>query len=744
MKKFSSPQNKIKLILLTIFLLTLACGLPFFPGDSPLPSPTSSTAVSPDAGETDSTEPTQEQQTTLPTLGGGEMPVPDLPPTMLSKLLEQRVEDGVWEQGEGLVYLLRYLAGELAPEEIPQFEAPEATSATALIARAHEYLNAEDPDPEAAAEIERLLEILIPDQSDLDRLSGSGSDSETGGLYRAGHSTQGGTSSGCANLKGEGFSAKLDPGTLCYDVINFTTGSTTLQIYFPKQYRDNDDLLTAMERTRLALVDSVESYRQYGKMGDINLAFSMSQPADKENTWMMVSPFDADEICPITVLPSVKGMDFSDYEQTVAHEVFHCFQGFNFENSFSGDHDWWVEGSAVYFSNTVYPDNNLEHRWVDNYYIESISKSLLDMEYPNALPMQFFGNKMGNSGLIELLDNLGAMGDKSTQQTRLATWPGMDETYQEFVVATMSEGVLDTGGGRIVQRPTPVRRIEAMDQEEWKVFKVEPFVAGFYGLRYLPEHRILEEPDENANVRHSVALNEIRSQPGAWSSLPPEVRSRCDEDEEYALVITAVDGPGEFIAKINRIEEAECDPCVLGTWRLDYEEHPNINRAIEANSGGVPLQTELAGDQFLRFDENGEVTSRLADLTISFTMEGSPSVQSTANAHGSGDYTADGEELTFFNHSSQTDHMEYLVEGVGKFDATPDFISSSLMNFKTPNLMDFGSETAQAAVSYVCSEDTLTLTHPLFGDQVLDRTDEILPTPVPTPGGGGQNPDEGQ
>jgi hypothetical protein len=205
-----------------------------------------------------------------------------------------------------------------------------------------------------------------------------------------------------------------------------------------------------------------------------------------------------------------------------------------------------------------------------------------------------------------------------------------------------------------------------------------------------------------------------------------------------------VDGTGEFVAKITRIEEAECDPCVLGTWRLDYEEHPNINRAIEANSGGVPLQTELAGDQFLRFDENGEVASRLADLSISFIMEGSPSVQSIANAHGSGGYSADGEELTFFNHSSQTDHMEYLVEGMGSFDAAPDFISSSLSDFKAPNLMDFGSETAQAAVPYVCSEDTLTLTHPLFGDQVLDRTDEILPTPVPTPGSGGQNPDQGQ
>ena len=51
-------------------------------------------------------------------------------------------------------------------------------------------------------------------------------------------------------------------------------------------------------------------------------------------------------------------------QQTIAHEMFHCYQYTNLRpqtiNLPNAINDWWVEGTAEFFGATVYPTNNDE------------------------------------------------------------------------------------------------------------------------------------------------------------------------------------------------------------------------------------------------------------------------------------------------------------------------------------------------------------------------------------------------
>ena len=68
--------------------------------------------------------------------------------------------------------------------------------------------------------------------------------------------------------------------------------------------------------------------------------------------------------CPITLYASGVSLSLAAYRQSVAHEAFHCLQDRNFSTAPFEVNAWWVEGSAEYFSDVVYPDVDLEHRQI--------------------------------------------------------------------------------------------------------------------------------------------------------------------------------------------------------------------------------------------------------------------------------------------------------------------------------------------------------------------------------------------
>ncbi|HSM58221.1 MAG TPA: hypothetical protein VK879_18855, partial [Candidatus Sulfomarinibacteraceae bacterium] len=171
---------------------------PVAAGDPPAPTATA----------TPEPTPTPEQITVF-RADGAETTMPPLPPAGYLELLERQVEAGEWTEAEGIIQLLRVLAGEVEREQLGPNTGVISESATGLVRHAHEVAQDPDTDPDDRAEIERLLNSLTPSQEALDFYSepenGPQSGPDTGNPQAARLSRVQAQGGSCADLVGDGF-----------------------------------------------------------------------------------------------------------------------------------------------------------------------------------------------------------------------------------------------------------------------------------------------------------------------------------------------------------------------------------------------------------------------------------------------------------------------------------------------------------------------------------------------------------
>lgn len=719
----------IMLMLPTVF----ACSL-LAPGGELAAGPTATPSDLSQPATAAPTPTSTEEMMTIYTLERGEIQVPVPPPDSYSDLLDKNVEEGIWDRPQGFVYLLSYLSGEQAAADIPGFEMVMHADPTALLRLANEYAGSADADPDQAAEIERLLDELVPSQEDLDRLSRPAGESNHSGIQMIGFQSQADIPDECEIIAGEGFSANVDTGEYCYVFIEENHADGRLRVYYPKWWQVEEDKLTTVGLTMGSLLASARVYNGLGKFEDVNAVFSMSQPSEISD-WNAYTGFNENsgnsgQPCPITILP--KGVvQFNDrHLQTIAHEAFHCFQDWNFNIVPFSAHKWWSEGTAHYFSNVVYPAINKEHSNLNEYYQRSIRETWFEMDYHNFLLFQHLGNELGNQGLISLMHDISAAGGIAGQASMLASYPNMDGLFQDFVVKTMSSGVRDTGGGMIVVNDPPLLGIEPMEEEGEVEFVIKPFVAGRFALRYEQEKRFLEDPIEEGGVSHSTAIDSERHDLSAWSGLPPEIRSECAEDTRYSLAISSVGENGTFKANITKVEVAECDPCLLGTWDIETISYTNYYENL-FEASGQSIEIFVNGHMYLEFGEEGEFLTRRAGLEVHAVLPDLPTLITIIDGQGTGKYTTtDGERLTFSNVISTTNNVAARMEGV-ELPGGQGLATFGLFD-RAPGGAGGGPDSHSG--DYTCDKDWLTLEFPQYGDVTFQRVDEIIPTPVPTPG----------
>jgi len=680
-----------------------------------------------------SPSPTAETMTVY-LMGKGEVEIPIPPPDTLDSLLNQQVENGDWEYDQGLVFLLRYVVGELGPDEISGFEAPQEGSPTGIVRQAQDYLNDQDGDPQVRDEIGRLLGILVPSQDDLDRLSRPAEQSWRPGVSQIDFLPQQDVPAECGDIPSRGFSAGLNAGDYCYVYEETTVQGHRMRVYFPKWWMDDPARKSWADAALQALSDSAAVYAQYGTYGDIDAVFSLTQLVGGEDNLAFTSFFPSDQPCPVTILPLVDTESQDYFRQNMAHEAFHCYQDWNFTSQPYNDHRWWMEGSAEYFSNVVYPDVNYELQRTTTYYFRSPKIQWFYLDYNNFLMFQFLANKLGNEGVLILLDKISSAGSISAQADVIKNDGDQEALFNEFVVATMSDGVRDTSGTMIVKTDYPVLRTQDIDKEGDQEFVADAFVAARYAVRYRQERRFLEEPANDGPVLYSMAADELRMDPGAWSALPPEIRSKCQKDQLYALAVTSLKG-GIFTPKINKAEQADCDPCLLGTWEIDPESYAAHFLSL---SGAGGLDLTVGGHNYVEFKLDGDIATRLVDFQLAFATGGVPGLITTIDAQGSSKYSTNGQTLRLWDAQESTNSIVSTVAGTGiAVNQTPATTSYSLLG--TSLELDYGlppdQSSPQTAVgAYVCSVDSLEITPKDGGSVLLNRVEAVLPTPVPTAG----------
>jgi hypothetical protein len=160
---------------------------------------------------------------------------------------------------------------------------------------------------------------------------------------------------------------------------------------------------------------------------------------------------------------------------------------------------------------------------------------------------------------------------------------------------------------------------------------------------------------------------------------------------------------------IDEVEEAVCDPCVLGTWSLDLQSFENL--ILENAGGAMPPGTDFTisgGAYYVAFDDEGKIQEQRDGLTITTSAEGY-SLDITIDSFGNGEYTADGEKMGITNLVDLFVNVDVGGLGGAAFDGS-----------------DLGAVAGSG--TYVCNEDDVEITIP-EGTVRWVRVDKILEPP---------------
>jgi hypothetical protein len=419
------------------------------------------------------------------------------------------------------------------------------------------------------------------------------------------------------------------------------------------------------------------------------------------------------EGCPITVFPTALKSD-DGFQQTIAHEAWHCVQHYSgFPQGVADGNAWYHEGGAEYFSNVVYPNTNTEHGWLWTFDRNSTRKSLFTMSYEAWIWWQYLANQQSPRAVADLHLQMMNSGDGG-----IGGMSGYGPAFQQFTVDFAAGMISDASGSKI--RPakrwtSPFPTVGKSDEAKVIEIPTEPFVATRRFIEYSPQLRVFESDQTTTNGELAMVEGASRFDPGAWKQVFPEIRSTCEKKAWYIIATTTEKGTHTAKIQIDKIEEAPCDPCVLGTWDLDLDSFEAMIFATAA-AGGAPLPPggsfDFSGHYYVALKDGGVMQQQRDGLVMSMTSE-QGSLDFTIDSFGQGEYTADGEIMTVFNTVELFSNVATSVPGLGD------------LNFgQGASALDDGSG------EYQCNTDDMTVT--LTGSQPIrfERVDKILSPPT--------------
>jgi len=481
-----------------------------------------------------------------------EVEIPPPPPAGLVDALQAQVKAGEMTREQAVVSGLQILSGELDPAAALG-ESPTSFEGTGVAFDAQRYL-LYGTDEATKVEIARLLPILAPLPEVLLPYSVHEGASHSGGSGLARPAAQ----QDCRDLYAKGF--PTGSSAECFVVKETESGSSTIQIFLPAADQPEGYDPAFADAALQAVLDSLGTYSALeipgrpAVMKDIQVVFSLLDSA--RGTTLATVPTDpGQEPCQIILFPLAMTVSQADdptsFQQTVAHEVFHCYQVWNYpamaQNALWGVQDWWGESTATYFSNVVYPAANEEWGWIEDWSYNSGATSLVYSSYDNFGFFQFLANRIGNAGILEMIHSLepAAEGDEAAQEALLAAFPGIQDLFVDYAVAFMDGTIVDASGATIPTAPAfvlPMFRIDASD-DALIPFGTTPFTLTRYGVTFGSRQAYDLQP--MASLSGYAGLRPINDV-GKWVNLPTQVLGACTPRRYYVLMANAVPSSGDL------------------------------------------------------------------------------------------------------------------------------------------------------------------------------------------------------
>lgn len=586
-----------------------------------------------------------------------------------SDLLRERVEAGEWTVEEGLIANLKILAGEVEAETVYGKDAERLGESEVLIRMARSYLRHGDDD-RARAEIERLLDEILVDTDRLRReavsdvaaaQSGLGGPWWFRGLKAAMPIARADTDCGAVWA---GDWPQPDPDTgACVLKNEWEVDGSGYRIHYPGQWRvPGHRELAYVERTREAMQRSTSRYRALGRMGDVDVFLGLSAPGEKAWAFPDRSP---EEACEVHVFrDAIASENERYYPFFIAHELFHCFQGLNLGRAYWGvagrgirHHTftaWWVEGSANYFADTLYPDSDYEiHKWRGDFDRLSPDVSLVNMDYESVFFFQFLGARVTDEQIIDWLRRLPGRGDSDAQARALAGWGDMQAAFHAFGKAYLEKRLEDAGGTVIPFEPDR-GPVTTQDAPGFGVL-ARPFVLHRERVEF-PEGKGFEveaTPAEPPPGRYSV-----RPQPdGEWRKFPARIPDPCGGRDTYQLLLTSASGGRGSHQLDVALEDlggegsgpANVDSCLTGKWEAVPESLEDSMASMASGVSGF-RDVEVEAESWVCFNDAGFIEGH-ADMRTEWRFvlpgESSHKMRSLVTIQGSfsGRYSIEGNTI---------------------------------------------------------------------------------------------------
>lgn len=542
--------------------------------------------------------------------------------------LLQKVEDGEWTLGEGLVATLQAFAGERDEADILRYPELITYEATGVFLLAREYVEG-GADPDAQSEISRLLGLLEFSVIELEQMAGLSS-------TVAPPTTKGGSTSSCLRFFKDRGENSVPPGLgFCLEVESHKIGANEHRIFFPAAPLPSAGWdQTSVDMAVDALFDSVPVYEEIGEVPAINIVFSV---ANAGRIWGKSFPSGNGE-CSIAIFTGLQSQAKENFQQLLAHEIAHCFQGETWPNQNTPSYEitkWHYEGGAEYWSNLVYPEVNLEWGHLRKLEQVELDAPLHIRSYESFIFFQYLGSTIGNQGIADLMSMLpdfptSRIGD---QIARTADFPDMERIFHEFVQALTDGAVRDTSG-ELIPYTAPAYEIDLFGPVS-KILEV-PLLFPFATYRFLlsaaederDELDFRETGTMTSSARRAAegvfagvagAVSESLVAPGLfpWSpSLPTELpEEECASGARMVLATTTKSSSSgaSFELDVPDVDDIEC--CLHGRWLMNNED------LSAADTEGLGIPVTYSGQLSAEYRSDGTVVFLWGGVTRVFEQQ---------------------------------------------------------------------------------------------------------------------------
>ena len=612
------------------------------------------------------------------------------------ELIAAGVDAGVWSEIEGVRALMSIVMGELPPDAVAGFDEIAHPSIHYVLERAALLLEDESSDERQRADLSRLTSVFLKPGPTGEASEDDGrvtpNDTEPEGLVRpqglrvaSGLPRAGVGGCGLGQPGNEGF-FKVDTSSDTEPAYRFCTaerGADT--VVYPVARGDDGDIWERSADRLFELIDQARTgYLSLVQTEMPPVKFLISprpDPAGIAAGHVLSNRNGPECIGAIFATDSLFAQDF-ELDNTMAHELFHCVQS-EWEGKFaSSGQDFVEEAGASYFAYRLLgqcaPGEVARGPRLD---ARSASGSLLEMSYES----WFFWAYLDEHGKLDPAQigqlHRSVKAGMPVGEAMRSFIPDVDRTMNEFYVRLLGPGLACGFQG---WRVTGERSIE-------DVGDVTFADAAWQGTRYEVTYVLKWYIAQSRGDGLPIGMAESQESPdtGAWVQVEPEIRTECDDGEEWYVVL-ATSGEDDAtspdrLLKVTERQDAECDPCPIGTWSFDLDDMAQFWESFAP--AGQSTGVTIGGAWTLQFaGATGAGPTVIADdqaITLTFTVQGN-SINLDVVGGGGGQWTGDESTLGV---------SDYQSSGTGTF---MDISGSS-------------SSTDSAALGYTCDDDVLSI-----------------------------------